>query len=302
MIRLQYLGQPSTCEPAPQRQPRPGQRHSHRLPFQGELNFITRTQPQTIPHHLRDHHLTLRPDSRGHTSQYDPWSPAPAVATMPRRIRSAARVVRRAGDQVWVRLNLGGPTRWMAEETTTGDLRGIAGTRLGIPPFGIDVFRGALAGLVLAEAEFATDQAMAALNPTAWIGPDVTNDASFSGGRLARTTRHRVNQALARYGIAPGNAANRPYGPTKPTTHPVRTEHRRTPSQSIQPRPPGGGGGRSCPSTTTRGCPGDRRTPGLAAPAALTTPPPGPVPTPGSSTTDSPVSEGGLEPPRPCGH
>lgn len=74
-------------------------------------------------------------------------------------------------------------------------------TRLSIPPFGVDVFGGALAGLLLAEAEFATDEEMAAFHPPAWIGPEVTNDPLFSGGRLAEMALHHVQEALARYGI-----------------------------------------------------------------------------------------------------
>jgi hypothetical protein len=74
-------------------------------------------------------------------------------------------------------------------------------TRLSIPPFGVDSFRGALAGLVLAEIEFTSDEEMAAFGPPAWVGPEVTRDTSFSGGRLAHSTRDELRRALGVYGV-----------------------------------------------------------------------------------------------------
>jgi hypothetical protein len=74
-------------------------------------------------------------------------------------------------------------------------------TRLSIPPFGVDDFRGVLAGLVIAEAEFSSDEELTAFVPPAWIGPEVTGDAAFSGGRLAQATRDELGEALALYGI-----------------------------------------------------------------------------------------------------
>lgn len=55
----------------------------------------------------------------------------------------------------------------------------------GAASFSVDVFDGALAGLVLAEAEFGTDAAMAAFTPPAFAGAEVTQDARYTGGRLA---------------------------------------------------------------------------------------------------------------------
>ena len=49
----------------------------------------------------------------------------------------------------------------------------------------LDVYGGALAGLVLAEAEFETEAAAAAFEPPAWLGRDVTADARFKNQRLA---------------------------------------------------------------------------------------------------------------------
>jgi CYTH domain-containing protein len=50
--------------------------------------------------------------------------------------------------------------------------------------FSVDVFEGALAGLVMAEAEFADDDVMAAFVPPAFVGREVTDDVRYTGGRL----------------------------------------------------------------------------------------------------------------------
>jgi CYTH domain-containing protein len=74
-------------------------------------------------------------------------------------------------------------------------------TRLSVPPLGIDIFDPPLHGLVLAEAEFITDEAAQSfLLPHAAIA-EVTDDARFTGGSLARTHRHDLLASLAEYGI-----------------------------------------------------------------------------------------------------
>lgn len=62
----------------------------------------------------------------------------------------------------------------------------ITKTRLSFPPMGVDVFGGTLTGLLIAEAEFRDDTAMAGFVPPAWCGPEITEDPDFSGARLAR--------------------------------------------------------------------------------------------------------------------
>jgi CYTH domain-containing protein len=74
-------------------------------------------------------------------------------------------------------------------------------TRLSIPPFGVDDFGGALEGLVLAEAEFPSDEEMRTLVPPVWVVAEVTQDAAFGGGRLARSSRYELRRALAAYGV-----------------------------------------------------------------------------------------------------
>jgi adenylate cyclase len=49
----------------------------------------------------------------------------------------------------------------------------------------LDVYGGDLAGLVVAEIEFASEEAAHAFTPPPWIGPEVTADARFKNQRLA---------------------------------------------------------------------------------------------------------------------
>jgi CYTH domain-containing protein len=51
--------------------------------------------------------------------------------------------------------------------------------------FVIDVFEGALAGLVLAEVSAADDGTLAAVEIPTWYGREVTDDSAFAGGTLA---------------------------------------------------------------------------------------------------------------------
>lgn len=74
-------------------------------------------------------------------------------------------------------------------------------TRLSLPPLGVDVFDGPLAGLVLAEAEFDNDQeALAFAFPPVCVA-EVTADVRFTGGRLVRATRRELQAWLDEYGI-----------------------------------------------------------------------------------------------------
>ena len=49
----------------------------------------------------------------------------------------------------------------------------------------VDVFEGALAGLVVAEVEFPTAEAAEAFAPPAWFGPDVSADHRYKNQSLA---------------------------------------------------------------------------------------------------------------------
>ena len=75
-------------------------------------------------------------------------------------------------------------------------------TRYSVPPFGIDVFGGTLEGLVLAEAEFDSPTAAAALALPSFIVREVTEDDRFTGGRLVEASRQDILTWLLDYGIA----------------------------------------------------------------------------------------------------
>jgi CYTH domain-containing protein len=51
--------------------------------------------------------------------------------------------------------------------------------------YGIDAFEGALSGLILAEIEFQTEQAMRDAPPPPFACIEVTNRLEFTGGYLA---------------------------------------------------------------------------------------------------------------------
>ena len=53
----------------------------------------------------------------------------------------------------------------------------------------VDVYAGALDGLVTAEIEFASDEQADAYEAPAWLGDDVTGDAGFSNQSLATRGR-----------------------------------------------------------------------------------------------------------------
>ncbi|WP_460105794.1 CYTH domain-containing protein [Streptomyces sp. YKOK-J1] len=76
-------------------------------------------------------------------------------------------------------------------------------TRFSVPPLGVDVFDGPLQGLVLAEAEFTTDEEAQSFVPPPECVAEVTNDVRFTGGRLVETPRQELLGCLAEYGLRP---------------------------------------------------------------------------------------------------
>jgi CYTH domain-containing protein len=79
-------------------------------------------------------------------------------------------------------------------------------TRFSVPPLGIDVFDPPLHGLILAEAEFTTDEAALSFRPPASCIAEVTGDARFTGGHLVQADRQDLLAWLAEYGIEPNPA------------------------------------------------------------------------------------------------
>ena len=81
-------------------------------------------------------------------------------------------------------------------------------TRMSFPPYGVDVFHDALAGLVLAEAEVvpapgtsvaAASELLAAVAAPPGALAEVTLDVTFTGGNLARMTSADLRAALTPY-------------------------------------------------------------------------------------------------------
>lgn len=74
-------------------------------------------------------------------------------------------------------------------------------SRHSVPPFGIDVFDGALKGLILAEAEFDSSPAADALVIPSFISSEVSDDERFTGGHLVCTSRQALKTCLLEFGI-----------------------------------------------------------------------------------------------------
>jgi CYTH domain-containing protein len=74
-------------------------------------------------------------------------------------------------------------------------------TRFSMPPLAVDIFEPPLHGLVLAEAEFSTDEAALSFPAPADAVAEVTDDARFAGGSLVRADRGDLLAWLAEYGI-----------------------------------------------------------------------------------------------------
>jgi len=64
--------------------------------------------------------------------------------------------------------------------------------------FSIDVFLGALHGLVLAETEFDTDEEVRDFTAPTFAAREVTDDELFTGGRLVGLTADEIRAELAR--------------------------------------------------------------------------------------------------------
>ncbi len=80
-------------------------------------------------------------------------------------------------------------------------------TRHSVPPYGVDVFEGPLAGLLLAEVEYDDDEAMSSFTPLIPVVAEVTTDVRFSGGRLAATSPTDLARLLVDFGLAPSGSA-----------------------------------------------------------------------------------------------
>jgi CYTH domain-containing protein len=76
-------------------------------------------------------------------------------------------------------------------------------TRLSVPPLSVNVFEPPLHGLIIADAEFTTDEeARSFLSPPGAVA-EVTDDSRFTGGSLMRASRQDLLAWLTGYGIDP---------------------------------------------------------------------------------------------------
>lgn len=60
--------------------------------------------------------------------------------------------------------------------------------------YSIDVFLGALWGLILAETEFETDEELGSFTPPPFVAREVTDDETFTGGRLVELTFEELRE------------------------------------------------------------------------------------------------------------
>ena len=79
--------------------------------------------------------------------------------------------------------------------------RQLTKARYSVPPFGIDMFEGSLAGLVLAEVEFDSASEADSLVIPSFVASEVTEDVRFTGGRLVHASRQDVQDWVAEYGV-----------------------------------------------------------------------------------------------------
>lgn len=79
--------------------------------------------------------------------------------------------------------------------------------RYSVPPLGVDVFTGELAGLMVAEAEFESAGEQGAFSAPPDAVAEVTNDPRLTGGRLAVTSRPELLSLLGEFGLEPLDAS-----------------------------------------------------------------------------------------------
>jgi len=100
---------------------------------------------------------------------------------------------------------------------------GLTKTRYSVPPFGVDVFTGNLAGLLIAEIEFENGEEEKQCQIPPDVIAEVTADPRLSGGRLALTKRNGLLALLVEFGLKPAsNRLTRPSWRPGPLLHPAK--------------------------------------------------------------------------------
>lgn len=89
------------------------------------------------------------------------------------------------------------------ESLSHADVRKVEKTRYYYPSEGLtaefDIFEGALAGLVLVDFEFGSEDAMRAFTPPDFCLADITQEAFVAGGVLAGKTYNQIADTLETY-------------------------------------------------------------------------------------------------------
>ena len=109
----------------------------------------------------------------------------------------------------------GGPgliTTMYLNEAEHSVLSGLPGSRLtktrySVPPFGVDVFTGTLAGLLMAEIEFESAEEEKHFPVPPDVIAEVTADPRLSGGRLTLTKRSELMSLLGEFSLEPLDAS-----------------------------------------------------------------------------------------------
>ena len=71
----------------------------------------------------------------------------------------------------------------------------------------LDVFHGALKGLIYAEVEFDSIEAAKAFTPPSWFLREVTEDGSFTNAALSRLLPEEIPVFLDKLGLKPGRTS-----------------------------------------------------------------------------------------------
>jgi CYTH domain-containing protein len=121
--------------------------------------------------------------------------------------------LRRKGDKYWLTVKRGLGLKRLEREVALDEAQfetlwpltegaRLQKTRYLIPSsdgtIELDVYRGSLDGLIVAEVEFASCAKADAYAPPAWFGRDVTDVAAYGNRALARLTREQAHRLIPR--------------------------------------------------------------------------------------------------------
>jgi adenylate cyclase len=143
-----------------------------------ERKFLVDAVPDDIPwdaeEHLRQGYLALDGDTEVRLRRADRGSRLTIKhGSGMRRVEEELELEERQADTLW---GLTEGRRLEKRRLRTGIDGGV---------LELDIYEGDLAGLVVAEVEFASEDAANAFRPPAWLGREVTQDAAYKNRALA---------------------------------------------------------------------------------------------------------------------